>query len=80
MNLMTPFLLAMLLIAVLPAASVAQSQSGVASGVSSVAIPKTTEDGSPVHSRRTLDAAKGTEPSGTAVTRLAIALPQAGSP
>src|SRR5262250_3613958 len=31
------------LIAMLPAASVAQSQSGVASGVPSVAIPKTTE-------------------------------------
>jgi hypothetical protein len=31
------------LMAVLPAASVAQSQSGVASGVPSVAIPKTTE-------------------------------------
>src|SRR5579864_1810837 len=32
-----------LLMAVLPAASVAQSQSGAASGVPSVAIPKTTE-------------------------------------
>jgi hypothetical protein len=31
------------LIAILPVASVAQSQSGVASGVPSVAIPKTTE-------------------------------------
>ena len=32
-----------LLLAVLPAASVAQSQSGTASGVPSIAIPKTTE-------------------------------------
>ena len=32
-----------LLMAVLPAASVAQSQSGGASGVPSIAIPKTTE-------------------------------------
>ena len=38
MKFMIPFL-----IAVLPAASVAQSQSGVAPGVPSVAIPKTTE-------------------------------------
>ena len=38
MKFMIPFL-----IAVLPVASVAQSQSGVASGVPSVAIPKTTE-------------------------------------
>jgi hypothetical protein len=38
MKLMIPFLTAML-----PVASVAQSQSGVASGVPSVAIPKTTE-------------------------------------
>ena len=38
MNLMIPFLMAML-----PVASVAQSQSGAASGVPSVAIPKTTE-------------------------------------
>jgi hypothetical protein len=43
MNLMTPFLLAMLLMAVLPAASVAQSQSGSASVVPSVAKLKTTE-------------------------------------
>ena len=40
---MTPFLIAMLLMAVIPAASVAQSQSGGASGVPSAAIPKTTE-------------------------------------
>jgi hypothetical protein len=39
MKYMIPFLMA----AVLPAASVAQSQSGSASGVPSVAIPKTTE-------------------------------------
>jgi hypothetical protein len=38
MKFMIPFLIAML-----PVASVAQSQSGVASGVPSVAIPKTTE-------------------------------------
>jgi hypothetical protein len=38
MKLLLPFL-----IAALPVASVAQSQSGVASGVPSVAIPKTTE-------------------------------------
>ena len=38
MKLMIPFLMS-----VLPVASVAQSQSGVASGVPSVAIPKTTE-------------------------------------
>ena len=38
MKFMIPFL-----IAILPVASVAQSQSGVASGVPSVAIPKTTE-------------------------------------
>jgi hypothetical protein len=38
MKSMIPFLIAML-----PVASVAQSQSGVASGVPSVAIPKTTE-------------------------------------
>src|ERR1700726_4242737 len=38
MKLMIPFLIAML-----PVASVAQSQSGVASGVPGVAIPKTTE-------------------------------------
>ena len=38
MKFMIPFLMA-----VLPAASVAQSQSGVAPGVPSVAIPKTTE-------------------------------------
>jgi hypothetical protein len=38
MKLMIPFLMAML-----PVASVAQSQSGAASGVPSVAIPKTTE-------------------------------------
>jgi hypothetical protein len=38
MKFMIPFLIAML-----PIASVAQSQSGVASGVPSVAIPKTTE-------------------------------------
>jgi len=38
MKFMIPFLIAML-----PGASVAQSQSGVASGVPSVAIPKTTE-------------------------------------
>ena len=38
MKLMIPFLIAML-----PVASVAQSQSGAASGVPSVAIPKTTE-------------------------------------
>jgi peptidyl-tRNA hydrolase len=37
MKLMIPFLMAML-----PVASVAQSQSGIASGVPSVAIPKTT--------------------------------------
>jgi hypothetical protein len=43
MNFMTAFLMAMLLMAVLPAASVAQSQSGGASGVPSAAIPKTTE-------------------------------------
>ena len=43
MNFMTPLLVAMLLMAVIPAASVAQSQSGGASGVPSVAIPKTTE-------------------------------------
>ena len=36
-------LLIYFLIAALPVASVAQSQSGVASGVPSVAIPKTTE-------------------------------------
>src|ERR1700738_5367605 len=38
MKFMIPFL-----IAILPVASIAQSQSGVASGVPSVAIPKTTE-------------------------------------
>jgi hypothetical protein len=38
MKLMTPFLMAML-----PVAAVAQSQSGAASGVPRVAIPKTTE-------------------------------------
>jgi hypothetical protein len=38
MKFMIPFLIAML-----PVASIAQSQSGVASGVPSVAIPKTTE-------------------------------------
>ncbi len=38
MKFMIPFLIAML-----PVASVAQSQSGAASGVPSVAIPKTTE-------------------------------------
>jgi hypothetical protein len=38
MKFMIPFL-----IAALPAASIAQSQSGVALGVPSVAIPKTTE-------------------------------------
>jgi len=38
MKLMIPFLMAML-----PVASVAQSQSGAASGVPSIAIPKTTE-------------------------------------
>ena len=43
MNFMTAFLMAMLLMAVIPAASVAQSQSGGASGVPSAAIPKTTE-------------------------------------
>ena len=43
MNFTIPFLMAMLLMAVIPAASVAQSQSGGASGVPSVAIPKTTE-------------------------------------
>jgi len=43
MNFMTPFLMAMLLMAVIPAASVVQSQSDDASGVPSVAIPKTTE-------------------------------------
>jgi len=43
MNFMTPFLVAMLLMAVIPAASVAQSQSEGASGVPSVAIPKTIE-------------------------------------
>jgi len=43
MNFMTAFLMAMLLMTVLPAASVAQSQSGGASGVPSAAIPKTTE-------------------------------------
>ena len=42
MNFMTAFLMAMLLMTVLPAASVAQSQSGGASGVPSLAIPKTT--------------------------------------
>ena len=43
MNFVIPFLAAMFLMAVIPAASVAQSQSGGASGVPSVAIPKTTE-------------------------------------
>ena len=43
MNFVIPFLTAMFLMAVIPAASVAQSQSGSASGVPSVAIPKTTE-------------------------------------
>jgi hypothetical protein len=43
MNFVTPFLMAMLLMTVIPAAAVAQSQSGGTSGVPSVAIPKTTE-------------------------------------
>ena len=43
MNLMIPFLVAVFAMAVLPAASAAQSQSGGGSGVPSVAIPKTTE-------------------------------------
>src|SRR5262245_43672746 len=43
MNFVIPFLAAMFLMAVIPAASIAQSQSGGASGVPSVAIPKTTE-------------------------------------
>jgi hypothetical protein len=43
MNFVTPFLMAMLLMTVIPAAAVVQSQSGDTSGVPSVAIPKTTE-------------------------------------
>src|SRR5262245_7131771 len=43
MNFVIPFLAAMFLMAVIPAASAAQSQSRGASGVPSVAIPKTTE-------------------------------------
>ena len=43
MNFMTSFLMAMLLMAVIPAASLAQSQAGGTSGVPSAAIPKTTE-------------------------------------
>ena len=142
MKFMNPFLMAML-----PVASVAQSQSGVATGVPSVAIPKTTGvlviqtakqgvtpqqvmavmpsevratvklyldgkirqwysrgdgkgvfrgrrenrgrgtsdygnaaaregtfDGSPIHSRRTVDAAEGTEPRGVSVSHVSTAV------
>ena len=142
MKFMIPFL-----IAILPVAAVAQSQSGVASGVPKVAIPKTTGvmviqtakhgvtpqqiiavmpseiratvklyfdgkirqwysrgdgkgvfrgrrenrgrgtsdygnaaaregtfDGSPIHSRRTVDAAEGTEPRGVSVSHVSTAV------
>ena len=57
MKLMIP-----LLMAALPAASVAQ--------YGNAAARQGTLDGSPVHSRRALDAAEGTEPGSAAVTLL----------